>query len=259
MCVDTTHQRMNKETLPIKAVGTSFEVLETVAQFHDPDLETVAANVDVTKSTVYKHLQTLRMLGYIKRSGPAYRLTNEINVLTTNVGGDERRDDARTVVARLASSTGDVAGFFVLQNSRGVVFEQQTGDVLADRGFTIQMTPYLHASAAGKMILASLPPERVASIVDSEGLPALTENTITGEDALYRELDRIENRGVAFEREEQAEGYHGVAAPYRSENDDPIGALYVIGPVDRVGSKRFEQDLPGILLSAEKRFDVSSE
>lgn len=243
---------MDKSELPIKAVGTSFEVLKTVARLERAELEAITASVSVTKSTVYKHLRTLEMLGYVERQGKEYFISEMNNALANPLKGDDHPTGARTIVAKLASSTGDLAGFFLLQETRGVAYTQQTGDVLAGREFDIQMTPYLHASAAGKAILAGLPDDRVASIVDTEGLPALTENTITDLGTLKEELNRIGNRGFALEREEQADGVRGISVPFERP-DDRLGAIYVVGPIDRMGSKRFEQDLPGILLSAVDR------
>lgn len=49
----------------------------------------------------------------------------------------------------------------------------------------------LHATAAGKAYLAHLPREEVDRIVDDVGLPADTESTISGPEALLEQLKTV--------------------------------------------------------------------
>lgn len=245
------------EPLPIKSVGTTFAVVEAIARHGQASLDTLVAAVDASKSTVYKHLRTLVQLGYVEHTGGGYRLTEKF--ATVSGVREPSEGDWRTVagsaLSDLANTTGDVAGLVRLNGSQAVQVAQSRGDVLRRRGFTFQTSPHLHASAGGKAILAELPDTRVESIVSEMGMPALTENTITDLTALFEELEAVRQSGIAFEREEQAPGVRGIAAPVEWSGDGPVGAAYVVGPVERMGENRLERDLPAILRSAIDRLE----
>jgi len=66
-----------------------------------------------------------------------------------------------------------------------------------------------HCSANGKALLAELPDDRVAALVDGT-LSALTPNTITDMTALLKELAEVRESGVAFDREEHHLGISAV-------------------------------------------------
>jgi DNA-binding IclR family transcriptional regulator len=87
----------------------------------------------------------------------------------------------------------------------------------------------MHATATGKAILAHLPDERVAGILDQTGMPRFTESTITSRQALHEELADIRESGLSFDREESVEGLCCIAAPILNEGE-PVGSISVSGP-----------------------------
>lgn len=245
------------EPLPIKSVGTTFAVVEAIGRHDRASLDTLVAAVDASKSTVYKHLRTLTQLGYVEHDEGGYRLTDRFAAVSGRTGPTDAgwQTNAGSVLRNLANTTGDVAGLLRLNGNQGVQVAQSRGDVLRRRGFTFQSSPHLHASAGGKVILAGLPGQRVESILAEMGMPALTENTVTDRAALREELDRVRERGLAFDREEQAPGVRGIGAPVEWSGDHPVGAAYVVGPAERMGDERLEGDLPEILRSAIDRLE----
>jgi DNA-binding IclR family transcriptional regulator len=72
----------------------------------------------------------------------------------------------------------------------------------------------LHCTANGKAFLAGLPPQDLARAL-AGGLVALTPRTITDPAALAKELDRVREDGIAYDREEHAEGICAVGLVLR--------------------------------------------
>ena len=91
------------------------------------------------------------------------------------------------------------------------------------------------------MLLADLPPERVAEIVAERGLAAFTPNTITDPDELNAELERIRERGFAIDDEEYDEGLRCIGAGVRDHSGHVVSALGIGGPVTRVTPERVER------------------
>jgi DNA-binding IclR family transcriptional regulator len=123
-------------------------------------------------------------------------------------------------------------------------------------GVNIGRQIHLHCSSAGKAILAHYPRQRVDEIIDRWELPPHTENTITDRAELYNELDRVRERGYAFNREEHVEGVHAIAAPIR-HNQETIGVISVSGPANRLQGKRLEEELPSLLLSTINEIELN--
>jgi IclR family acetate operon transcriptional repressor len=90
----------------------------------------------------------------------------------------------------------------------------------------------LHATASGKVFLASLPEELALQRVVAAGLQALTPNTITSIEAMKHELDRVRLRGYATNVQESSLHVLAVAAPIRALTDSGrvVGSVGVVAP-----------------------------
>lgn len=91
----------------------------------------------------------------------------------------------------------------------------------------------LHASAAGKILLAGMPPESAATLLRAQGLPPLTERTTTDLDAVLAEVAAARIRGLATNVEESDVGVCGVAAPLVDSAGATVGAICVAYPASR--------------------------
>jgi IclR family acetate operon transcriptional repressor len=70
-----------------------------------------------------------------------------------------------------------------------------------------------HATAAGKVWLASLDDADLHREIGERPLPILGRSTITDPKALLREVARVRSRGYATNHEEHGQGYFAVAVP----------------------------------------------
>jgi DNA-binding IclR family transcriptional regulator len=107
----------------------------------------------------------------------------------------------------------------------------------------------LHSCAPGKAILAILPGPRLAAALPAR-LIALTPHTITTAGALRRELGRIREDGVAYDREEHTEGICAVGAVIDAADERPM-AISVPLPAQRYHGR--EADLTAAVLAAATR------
>ncbi len=237
----------------VNATQTSVSVLEALAEADDTVGVTELANrLSIPKSTAYKHLNTLYEVGFVNKTGRKY----ELGLRLADLGERARATDplyrtARPHIDQLVSVTDQPAGLVIEHEGLAVDLYRTT----PARQIQVQLpnSRYLHCSAPGKAILASLSSERVMEILDETGLPQKTDRTLSDRSALREKLDRIDERGIAFERGEQRPSRRAVAVPI-TQNGSVLGAVYVAGTSDRLKSKRFEEDLPGILISTVKRF-----
>jgi DNA-binding IclR family transcriptional regulator len=91
-----------------------------------------------------------------------------------------------------------------------------------------------YAGAVGKILLATqVPAYTLDCLLEEQELAAFTSNTITDRKQLERELERIRDRGWAYDREEVVQGLCCVAAPICDQNGDVLAAMSLSIPAYR--------------------------
>jgi DNA-binding IclR family transcriptional regulator len=96
---------------------------------------------------------------------------------------------------------------------------------------------HLHATAAGKVLLAFSPPALREGILAGLALPALTDRTLTSVAALRAELATVAAGGVAWNGEETTRGAGAVAAPVFGADAQLAAALCAVYPLSVVDAK----------------------
>lgn len=100
---------------------------------------------------------------------------------------------------------------------------------------------HLHATAAGKVLLAYSGPGLLDDVVASVGLPALTPETITSRAALEQQLLTIRRDGIAWNFEESTRGAGAVAAPIFSAEARIAAALCTVFPLSVVDKSELNE------------------
>lgn len=114
----------------------------------------------------------------------------------------------------------------------------------------------MHCNSGGKAILAHLPEEETNHIIETHGLPKLTDNTITGRDRLHEELAQIREQGYALNISEDLEGIHAIGIPliFEGEIQD---ALSIAGPTHRMSTERCEGEILDQLQAATDEIELN--
>jgi DNA-binding IclR family transcriptional regulator len=109
----------------------------------------------------------------------------------------------------------------------------------------------LHATALGKAVLAHLTEEVRRDLLGAD-LAKLTGHTLSTSTALAKDLELTRERGYALEREEAVLGEAGVAAPIFDRRSQPIGAVGVAGPRERLLRRGRERMLATAVVEAAR-------
>jgi DNA-binding IclR family transcriptional regulator len=251
---------MATNNTPSQTVGsteTLLSILEALESSEGARVTDLADDIDMANSTVHGHLATLRANGYVLKEGDIYQLGGRFLRFGEYVRN--RRDAyemAEPKVKLLAEETGERCQFIVEEHGRGVYVHREIGDqaVWTDSG--LGRRTYLHATAAGKALLAALPDDRVEAIIGRWGMPELTANTITNPDELEEELTAVREQGYATNREESTEELHAVGVTIRGD-DETIGAISISGPSHRMKGDWFERDIPDLLLGTANELGLN--
>lgn len=243
---------------PVSTVDTAFDILEILLARDGASLTVLAKELGLAKSTVHRHLQTLRYRRYVVRGDDSYYVS--FRFLEFGKYAQNRKKGyhlAKEKVAELATETDERAQFIVEEHGQAVYVHRETGShpVRTDPGIGKRIP--LHAISAGKAILAHLPVENVEAIFDQNGLPAMTEHTKTDRTELFEEFERIREHGYSVNKQENVKGLHAIGTPVRDETGDILGALSVSGPTHRMNGEWFEEELPNLLLGTANELELN--
>lgn len=224
----------------VGAVETNFKIIHALEGRGPTRLVDVVNDLNIPKSTIYVHLQTLRDLGYVKKSGSRYQLTLRFLRVGAAQRGQGLFIHAKGEVHRLATELDEVVNLMVEEEGKGVYVYSVGGEKAVDIDTSVGRYVHLHSTALGKAILAFMDKDHVDRILDEHGLPARTRHTITNRDALFNELEAIRDRGIAYDEEENLIGIRCLAAPIVCESE-VLGAMSVSGPKNRMGDPETEE------------------
>lgn len=244
---------------PVETLLVAFEILEFIKDRDGATLTEIAEHVGAAKSTIHRHLETLEFGEYVVRDDGTFHPS----LLFLNYGAHAQNrltgyELAQKKVDDLAAETDERAQFIVEEHGLSVYVYKAIGEQAVRTEPQLGDRSHMHAVSAGKAILAHLPPERIDYIVEQRGLPAVTENTITDESALYEKLERIRERGYAVNNEESMSGLRAIGAPIVTRSG-VVGALSISGPVHRMKGEWFEGTLPDLLLGTVNELELNIE
>jgi DNA-binding IclR family transcriptional regulator len=146
----------------------------------------------------------------------------------------EFRDEARRGMEQLVSSFGETVHLAALERGQVIYVDKLRGT----RAVLVAVTAIggkfaAHASGVGKAILAYRSWEEVAEILDREGMPALTPKSITTPEGFHEELQRVRERGCAYDLEEAVPELCCVAAPIKDHTGEVVASMSLSVPAYR--------------------------
>jgi DNA-binding IclR family transcriptional regulator len=242
----------------VKSVGTAFRIIEHLDDQNGGRVTEIATALDLAKSTVHRHLETLSRTGYVVKEGDEYHIG--MRFLRLGEAAKTRKRAyamAGQKVTELATETEERAQFIVEEHGHGRYVYRETGRRAVQTDSGVGKRVEMHASSAGKVILAHLPEAKVHEILELRGLPALTDHTITDVDELFAELDAVRERGYGFNNQENIEGLRAVGVPVIGKGNQVLGALSVSGPIHRLKGEWFEKEIPDLLLGTANELELN--
>jgi DNA-binding IclR family transcriptional regulator len=228
----------------IGSAQRALRVLDIVGNAGDGiTAKAVARRAGYNLSTTYHLLNTLVHEGYLIRLGHGrgfglgykvgslyQRLCAELDV------GQELQDELHRLHRRA-----EAAAYYTVFRETDIVVA-----AVADSPEYPRATPLdfgfheaAHATAFGKVLLASMPRRARREYLTSAGMPRLTERTHVRATDLDTELEHVERAGMALEVEEFQQDLACLSAPVLSSDNRVIGAVAFSVPSATFASRRW--------------------
>ena len=216
----------------VQVIARAAEILRRLAA--EPEglnLVDLAARVDLPRSTAHRIIWALSQEGFV-RAAPSGKL--RIGPALVGIAVSSRRDlrhEAGPYLERLSHELQETVDLAVLDAGEVLFIDQypssRTLRIVAEIGARFP----LYCSANGKAILAALPEDEVDVLLPRR-LEPVTSHTITDRSALLRELERVRETGIAYDREEHTAGVIAVGMAIH-DSVGTLAAVTVVVPAAR--------------------------
>jgi len=216
----------------IPAIDRMMDVLDAVsARSAGTTISDLVVALRVPRTTVYRILNTLQRHEMVRRSTEgSYTLGPRLLALASRVAGDAAGYDLAALalphLEQLSEHTGEGCKISVLDGERALVLVAVRGK----RDYALTVSPGqrlpLHAGAAGKVLLASMPEPARARLLGAK-LERYTPKTLADPGRLAAELARVRTRGFASDKGEFSLGIQAFAAPIMEGDGRVVAALSV--------------------------------
>lgn len=233
-----------RNTGQVRSLTRALSIMKHLAASSDGmSLTELSEATQLPPSTTHRLLTTLEAERFV-RPDPQVGLWR-IGVAAFFVGSSFARSRdtlalVRPYLRRLMEVTGETSNLFVESDGEAVCIGQIESRH-AMRALTgIGGRVMLHTSAAGKVLMANMDPNRLENVLRQFSLSRITDKTIVDHRLLASALDSVRRQGYAIDDEEHALGLRCVSAPVFNEFGDVVAAVSISGPTARIPDERLK-------------------
>jgi DNA-binding IclR family transcriptional regulator len=224
-----------------QSVRKAITLLRATAEDRNANVSSLARAAGLPRATALRMIQTLEQEGFLLRNPGDDRVLLGPELLRLARNTDEQlllREVSRPIIGDLVATVRETVTLSVVAPDGGLdlVCQVDAPHQLRPQSWVGQRFP-LHASASGKVLLATYDEERLERFL-LQPLVRFTPSTITTAEALRAELERVRELRYAFVIDEEEEGLSGVATGIHGQTDELIGVLTVAGPTQRLDPHR---------------------
>jgi IclR family pca regulon transcriptional regulator len=189
-------------------------------------LSQIARRLELPRATVRRALLTLVHLGFAEEDGRLFRLTPKIlSLASAYLGASQANMVLKPACERLCAAHGATFSVAALDGDDIVMIAYAAPRRLYGDSGGIGLSLPAYCTAMGRVLVASLPPDKRTAFIDRQTLSPVTEKTITSKTAFKRAILEAQNNGWAYAAEEAEMGFQSLAVLLRDAANAPRFAL----------------------------------
>lgn len=238
---------MSTSRYKIEALARGLEILSLfTTERPSLNLTEIVTATHLNKSTVFRLVATLVILGYLERIPTTRGYRPGLKVLHLGfaaLNSLEISQIAQPYLKSLSNETGETTNM-TIRDGADIIYVARNPSrhiisVNTQRGSRLPA----YCTSMGKALLGDLSQQELFDLLGEGPYPKQGPNTITSLDALVSELERVRQQGFAINDEELATGLRSVAAPIRGPDRKVIAAINISVAGSRVTRQELESHL----------------
>ncbi|MDO4291916.1 MAG: IclR family transcriptional regulator [Eubacteriales bacterium] len=232
---------MAEVEIKVKSLYKALEILNCFVKKPRLGVTELSEMLDLNKSNVHNILTTFKAMDYVEQDEESGKYCLGVGIFQLCQAAGDRfsiRSIAMPFMQEIADMTGEMVYLAVPHEDEVIYLEA----IYPVESFNLMRVilgerARMFCTGIGKAMLANMPIQIQEEYI-SRPLPSYTENTITDQDELRRELARIREKGYAVDNMEHEFGVKCVAMPLFGRKGTVEGAISVSGPSLRFSEKR---------------------
>ena len=247
-----------KQPESVAAVLKVFGILQALSERPETGISELSVRLSMPKATVYRFLQTIMMLGYVRQEPDSerYGLTMKVYELGTKaLQQPEVVDLAKHHMQILADKTGETIHLGALIESEIIYIHKVDSNHTLGMYSRIGRRAPLHCTAIGKVLMAWEHPDRRALVLKGVDFMPYREKTITTISQYEEELRKVKAQGFAEDQEEFDDHIRCIGIPIFDRLNHPVAGMSISFPIFRYDEAR-KSEVVAMLKDASR--DIST-
>ena len=239
---------LDKQPDSVSSVLKVFGILQALGEEREIGITELSQRVMMSKSTVYRFLQTMKTLGYVAQEGESEKYSLGARALQ-NVDLIRSADIQMRELSRLTKETVHLGAL----DEDSIVYIHKIDSMYNLRMYSrVGRRNPLYSTAIGKVLLAWRDRDEVKQILDGIEYKRSTDRTITNTDELLLLLDKVREQGYGEDNEEQEEGLRCIGVPVFDRFGVVIAGLSISFPTLRFSEERLHEYVAMLHTAARK-------
>ncbi|MCP4690596.1 MAG: IclR family transcriptional regulator [Desulfobacterales bacterium] len=213
-------------------VKKAFQILKVISDTgRGMGISELSKGLGISKSTVHGVASALESVGAVIRNPSTKRYTLGITLFELGRSAYSRvdlKDAARPSMENLVEKTRQSVFLGVRNGDHVTIIDMVESRDQLKISAPVGATIPLLAGAIGKVFLSCMNDDQAREYIESKGLPAYTEKTISDPEAYIREVRTVRENRCAIDDEEYMRGVMAAAAPVRGV-EHLSAAIWLVG------------------------------
>lgn len=238
-----------------RSVATALSIVELLSRRNTQGLSAIARELNLSKATALRTLQTLSEFGWVFQDAPpdsAWRLSPHFSSLSRGTTSElSLREVAADGLRKLNEETEETVHLAAAQPDHLILIERLDSTLPLRAFIPLGSVLPFHASATGLAYLSALTDREIEQKLQSP-LEKRTAHTVTEQSVIITEVQKIRERGYSLNDQSLSDGISSVGAPLTDHHERPIGAISISGPSSRITAERRVEVGPRVVRAARQ-------
>lgn len=224
----------------------------------DRSVVEIAGSTGLSRAAVRRILLTLELLGYVERSRQVYRLQTQVLRLGFSfLSSSSVVEAARPVLEQITEQLHESSSMSMLDGGQIVYVARSAASRILAAGLSVGSRLPAYCTSMGRVLLASLPDDRLNAYLRDLKPRAYTPKTLTRIPQIKKAILEVRKNGYAIVDQELEEGLRSIAVPVTTRSHQVVAAINVGTHVSRVDrATLIRQCLPALQQGARSLRNV---
>jgi IclR family KDG regulon transcriptional repressor len=228
-----------------KTVVKTLELLQLFTKYEQLTLQEIVQLTKLPKTSVFRMVQSLMAIGFLRKEGEAYELGLSLLQLGCLVA--ERLDVRKValpIMKQLREETSEAVNLVVKDGDEAIYVEKVETSEPVQVYTRIGRRAPLYAGACPRVLLTFMSSAEQERYLERVELIPIASKTIVHRDELKTVIHDAKKKGYTVSHSELADYSSAVAVPIFNHQGEVVAGLSVVGPENRFQPSYIEQLIP---------------